>query len=167
MYRVWVVYYYLPNKCTNTEGEAAKNTTKHLRWYLWHMEKYVLWIRGWYYNFYFINEGTICKRRIRYFPKVEFVANPLFLSSGFPLLISSNHSKNGSQRHYGVRSIMDISIRNARVDDINDIVSIWTEFMHFLINCNSDYRQTMDGEIAFCQFIHKIIDEPKSLVTVC
>jgi len=35
---------------------------------------------------------------------------------------------------------MNTSIRKARIDDMPDIVLVWTEFMQFLINCNPDYR---------------------------
>jgi N-acetylglutamate synthase-like GNAT family acetyltransferase len=61
---------------------------------------------------------------------------------------------------------MNTSIRKARIDDIPDIVLVWTEFMQFLINCNPDYRRNRDGESAFGQLLKRTIDDPNSLIIV-
>ena len=53
---------------------------------------------------------------------------------------------------------MSTNIRIAKANDIPEIVLLFTEFMQFLINCNSDYRESKDGEIAFGQFIKRKIE---------
>ena len=57
-------------------------------------------------------------------------------------------------------------VRQAKKQDIPEIVSLWQSFMTLLQQTNSDYWEVKGGKAAFSSYLAKAVDHPDVLVAI-